>query len=162
LNGSSANLSQFGQAFSFGRGRPYQLMDEHCPRETARPRRMRRAFKSNVIVHNDHFHRDALGTRHLGSQPEIEPVSGVIFYHQESAWLPRHRLDGGEYRVSARRSEHLPSHRGAQHARPDVARMCRLMAAAASREHSGLPFAGFGSVSADKNFVPRQPRQSGV
>jgi hypothetical protein len=52
-----------------------------------------RSFQGHVIIHDDHFDRNAFCTRHLGRQAKVQPVAGVVLDHQQcsgfaaTAWM---------------------------------------------------------------------------
>ena len=81
------------------------------------------------VVRNDHhLDLDALGARDLGGEAEIEAVARVVLDDQQHARGTRYGTDCIEHGVRRRRGEHFTGHRCAEHARADVARVCRFMA----------------------------------
>ena len=107
-------------------------MNENRTGEAARICYLSRSLEGNIIINDHHFRRNAFGTRHLGREAEVQPITGVVFDHQQCACLSGDCLDRGEDRVSAWRGEDVSYHGGAEHARSDVSCMRRFMTAASA------------------------------
>ena len=63
--------------------------------------------QGDVIADNQHFNVVTKATGFLGGKTEIKTVTGVIFHDQQTARLTGYRLNGGQYRIYARGSEHV-------------------------------------------------------
>ncbi len=69
----------------------------------------------DVVADNQHFNVIAKATCFLGGETEIKAVTGVVFHDQQTASLTGHRLNSGQYRIYARRGEHISADRSGEH-----------------------------------------------
>lgn len=119
------DLSDLVQRGAFGRACAGHLVDEQRACDAARLRIVR---KGDVVADDDHLHPQAACPGHLGSQAEIEPVSGVVLDDEQAAGLSRDGQDRRQYGIDARRGEDLAAHGRRQHALADEGGMGRLVA----------------------------------
>jgi len=108
---------------AFGQ-RPRDLVDKERARHTPGLRQMR---QGHVIIDDHHRHLQPEGPRPFRGKAEVQPVAGVVLDDQQAARLAGHREDAREHRIHRGRGKDVAADGRRQHARPDKARMCRLV-----------------------------------
>ena len=151
-----------GQARARLGHRAGDFVDQDRAGEAATARVPATAGQRDVIGHDHHIDRNPLGPRALGGQAEVEPISGVVLDDQEGPSRARDGPDRGEDGIGSRRREHIPRHRRAEHPPADVARMGRLVPAAAAGDEAHLSVSYLFGIGPDQDRLARQSSQAGM
>ena len=59
----------------------------------------------NIITDDQHFNVIAEATCFLRRKAEVQAIAGIVLHDQQAARFAGHRLNGGQYRIDARRSK---------------------------------------------------------
>ncbi len=84
-------------------------------------------WQSDVVRHDHHLHLQTVAFGLLCRQTKVQPVASVVFDNQQTATIARHRHNGIQHRIYARRGKQVPTHRRRQHSFTDKPGMGWLM-----------------------------------
>lgn len=136
---TARNRRHFRERLARRSRRARDLVHEHSPRNAAPPPALDGVAQRHVVGHHDDFDGNPFGARQLGGEAEVQAVARVVLDDQQRSVRSRRRANRGEHGVRRRRREHLAAHGGCQHAFADIARVRRLVAAAAARNDRDAP-----------------------
>ena len=96
-------LGHFGERQPGGGGRAGDLVHQHSTRHAAAAPDLDGVAQRHVIGDHHQLDRDALATRELGGEAEIQPVTGVVLDDQQHASRAGDGADGSQHRIRAGR-----------------------------------------------------------
>ncbi len=135
---AARDAGDFGERQAALGGRAGELVDEHGAGDAAAAVARDKIAQRDVVGDDHDLDRDALLAGQFGGEAEVQPVAGVVLDDEDGARRAADRADRGQDGVGAGRGEDVAGDRCRQHAAADIARMGRLMAAAAARDDRHL------------------------
>ena len=127
-----------GQALAHLGGCTRDLVHKHGARDAAATGGIGAVLHGHVVLDHHVIGLDAVQGGHLAGHGEVHDVAGVVLDNHQHACAGVRRLDSLHDAVRGRGGEHVAGHRCVQHALAHVARVRRLMAAAAAGDQADL------------------------